>query len=167
MSCITEILKIKGNKEFLILSTNDNSIEGGGLYKDYEYLITFNSRGFRCGYVSVNQDHKLYNEDLWQTEDIACHGGITFFSQHKTILLDILGENDCEDKWLGFACMQPGDLRDLEKAQKIFNLSKEEVITNKHVELITSEFSNEECSIKDFSFVENECKSIIDQLIEI
>lgn len=58
MSCITEILKVKGDKDFIV--SGEIAIEGGGTYKDYEYIITFTSSGHRCGYVAIPESHSLY-----------------------------------------------------------------------------------------------------------
>lgn len=176
MSCITKLLEIKGNKEALIPYGNWIAVEGGGVYNDYEYLIVLNSNGHRCGYVALPSDH-IYSQTpeekrnfLGGTEyshwdydslDIRCHGGLTFMSPEHSLkdLLDI----PCTDMWVGFDCGHSDDACDKEAFRRYFG---ESLYQEKE-----SFFDAMSCfpilsTVKNFSYVEKECKSIIDQLIE-
>jgi len=124
MSCITEILAKKGDKEFLPVPSKKNVgeargivIEDGGVYKGYEFLVTFNDMGFRCGYVAISEDHPTYkcNEDY---PDFNVHGGVTFFDQGH--LAEVILGHTCTDKWIGFDCGHAGDMNDYEQAKKYF-----------------------------------------------
>lgn len=124
MSCITEILAIKGDKEILPIRSKKhpkemrgNVVEGGGHYKDYEFLVTFNDMGFRCGYVAVPEDHPAYNHaDSYPDYDV--HGGVTFYD--KSHIAELILGHTCTDKWIGFDCGHAGDFNDLEQAKKYF-----------------------------------------------
>ncbi len=173
MSCITEILKMKGDKDVFIPLNKDGkpwiAVEGGGTYKDYEYLIVLNHMGHRCGYVAIPPEHKANNigqrvntytkeEELdYSALDIECHGGLTFGGKHHG--LKKLLTNTCEDNWIGFDCCHLYDASDYELLTEYFG---EQTESRKS----TLSLLNEEGTVKTFKYVEKECKSIIDQLIE-
>ena len=155
MSCIPRILELKGDKEFLAVPTKTEImrgviIEDGGHYKGYDYLITFNDMGFRCGYVAISPDHPFYNKNLTGYSDneedflIDVHGGITFFEKHS--MAELLVKHPCEDKWIGFDCGHAGDLMDLETALKIFSFDE------KISSLFNLQYKHLHCEVK-FSLV--------------
>lgn len=161
MSCITQLLEMKGNKECLPLN-HDVVIEGGGLYKNYEYLITFTHMGSRCGYVAIPEGQSI------DTDKINCHGGITFESSNHNAkdLLPI----KCNDLWIGFDCAHVGDMRCNETARKYFTHNEKglEIINlmdNLYVEVHELEQKNPMCTHKSFHYVEEECKNIIDHIL--
>lgn len=162
MSCITEILKLKGKKKFLL--DNEDSpfcaIEGGGFYRDHEYLIIMNKYGIRCGYIAIKNDHKYHGLD-YDEIDIRCHGGLTF-SGNDHIVKNLL-KNKCTDYWIGFDCGHCYDLTDIKKYRKYF-LKLNQRITD-FIEESNFLRRSENSSVKDYSYLENECKSIIDQLV--
>lgn len=95
MSCITEILKLKGDKDVFIPDGEWIAVEGGGTYKDYEYIIVLNTSGHRCGYVAIPPEHpysnkpreertsfgsKKYKHWDYDSLDIDVHGGLTFMA---------------------------------------------------------------------------------------
>ena len=154
MSCITELLKLKGDKKFLKITDNGHPctvIEGGGTYKGYEYLITLNISGYRCGYVAIPSDHKINNsyyyndtDDINYSElDIQCHG------HHLKELLT----HECKDLWLGFDCMHSNDRCD------------EKAFLKYHNTTINGDIYLDDSTIKNFQYVEKQCHSIIHQLI--
>ena len=95
MSCITEILKMKSDKEVFVPDGEWIAVEGGGTYKDYEYLIVLNTNGHRCGYVAIPPEHpysntpeeertfmggRKYKHYDYDSLDIEAHGGLTFMA---------------------------------------------------------------------------------------
>lgn len=169
MSCITEILKLKDDKEFLPIVLDSNFpdrysavIEGGDSYKGYEYLVTFTEHGGRCGYVAIPPNHEFNEKNQTEIEDlIECHGGMTFFSEYhpaKELL-----KTHCNDFWIGFDCLHGFDGRDTKCIEKYFKNSQNKEFANLFSEIFHRAFK--ETEIRDFKFVENQCKSIIDQLI--
>lgn len=169
MSCISKILEIKGDKEFLKVPDIDVVIEHGGKYKDYEYLIVFNGNGFRCGYVALTETHPTYTHAN-TFPDFDVHGGVTFFDYPH--LIDIFLPHPCTDKWIGFDCGHlgvGGDLSDLQLIKKYFNGLCHQVEFMEKMELYNPKLKSLEFnirSIKSIEYVENECKKLIDQLIE-
>jgi hypothetical protein len=178
MGCITEILKLKGNNKIYIALHEDRPwlvVEGGGIYKYYEYLITFTPSGYRCGYVAIPSGHKLdfvksekriipgtkkeidcYEYDAY---GINCHGGITFCDRNHG-LKDLL-EIPCYDLWLGFDCAHAGDGKDMSLVKEYYGENEKLVLFyEKHPEFL---HSND--IVREFDYVEKECYSIIDQLI--
>lgn len=162
MACIKEILRIKGDNEVFIPVGSGIAIEGGGEYKGYEYIVTFNRMGFRCGYVAISTDHPLYDKNSEEIEGkVSCHGGATFFDKHS-IVERVLGNHHCEDKWLGFDAGHCYDLYDKEAAEKYFELRD---LEREHMDRMADIFKREEtASIRNLEYMESECRSIIDQL---
>lgn len=181
MSCITEILKLKGDKEIYMAMDDDGkprlSVEGGGTYKDYEYLIVFTDRGHRCGYVAVPAGHKLdfvkteqikgigdreYTSYDYDAYGIECHGGITFCKRHH-FLKDLLTV-PCNDLWLGFDCAHAYDGKDLELIKKYYGEDNEQLKFYK--EYPQYQASNEHETVRSYAYVVNECRKVINQLVK-
>lgn len=171
MSCIPKLLEKK--KENPYLSPNIY-LEGGGNYKGYNYCITLNSLGTRCGYVAISKEHPDYDNEEKLT-DLKVHGGVTFLDNPSRITKET---GKCNDKWVGFDAGHTAKLHDKldsQCAKKYFSHSSiPEYERQKTVELchliesITMMFDDEEEmlneGIRDFPYMENECKGLIDQL---
>lgn len=166
MTCITKILELKGDKEFLPI--NDVVVvEGGGSYRDYEFLITFVRDGHRCAYVALKQtDVDKFEEELGDAtyrypESISCHWGCSFYDRDSQIK-DVL-PIPCDDMWFGFDAAHCHDKPDLEKSKYYFDyiplgdyFENGKSIYDKFPEMIH----------RSYEFMEENCKSIIDQLVE-
>lgn len=165
MSCITKLLELKGDKDCLPIH-DECVIEGGGSYKGYEYLITFTSRGTRCGYVALKQNEAHKFEKGKETEqyyypDVECHGGVTFYGNEHGAK-DLLPVR-CSDFWIGFDCAHAGDGHDKELTIKYFG---RQTFSDDYYEAMDHFSRYGEVSHRTFSYVENECHHIINQLIE-
>lgn len=189
MSCIQKILELKGDKEFLAVPSiiemmRGIVIEGGGNYKDYDFLVTFNDMGFRCGYVALPSNHPTNNCDEDYPSDFEVHGGITFFDENH-LSEAFFGENACKDKWLGFDCGHALDFNDLELAKLYFKDNEKilhgiilsQSIKEKVEQDMERDFpgyivkkKSSDCEWKEErrtkEYVISECKRLIDQLIE-
>lgn len=162
MSCITELLKMKDKPLLNKKGSPLLFIEGGGIYKDHEYLITFTNMGHRCGYVALHSDSK-YNsieEDDYDKLDISVHGGITFISNNHG--LKSMLKTPCTDMWIGFDCGHAWDLKDKETFLKYFGENHKNL---NFIDSMNEISSLRDYKLRDFIYTENECKSIIDQLI--
>lgn len=169
MSCISEILQKIVVDNNLAVIQDGLIVEGGGKHRGYEWLITFNDMGFRCGYVAISPDHRLYNKDMdEQDEEITVHGGVTFYD-NSHIAERLIG-HPCEDKWIGFDAGHHNDMPDIEKLKECFPYLKEtrkdRVIEISNMFEKLNRFGIQNSSIKDFEFMKSQCKSIIDQIIE-
>lgn len=160
MSCITKILEIKGERDFLVPSSSSHAVEGGGIYNGYKYIVTMTDYGHRCGYVAIPNNHTYATTYDYNELDIECHGGLTFMSDEHP-LKSSLGIG-CNEKWVGFDCGHCNDAVDTELVKKYFGQS---VYTKRKSYFEFLPFEHQE--IRDFDYVENECKSIIDQLIQV
>lgn len=155
MTCIAKLLELKGDKDFILSPKNkDVAIEGGGSYKGYDYLITLNDFGIRCGYVAIPKTHGLYNSDE-DYPDYCVHGGVTFFGEPHLI------ESDCGDKWIGFDAAHAYDAHDLKKIEQYFGEQ------NESFRFMMSRDYYTACNdpVRDFDYMETECRNLIDQLI--
>lgn len=159
MSCITELLKIKGEQPILKIG-DEVAIEGGGIYRGYEYIITFIDRGHRCGYVAVPPGHPDADHDFIHDYhgDIAVHGGITF-SGREHHAKDLLTHH-CDDLWIGFDAMHGNDAPCVDTAKKYFGNSR-------YVELMSNEKDlwNSFGKHRTYVYMEKECRKVIRQLI--
>lgn len=160
MSCITELLRLKGNKEYLHHPNNTEwdgiIIEDGGLYKGNEFFISFSSRGIRCGYVAISEEIiKKYNINE-NNIDVRVHGGVTFFENHHP--LKNMLSHPCTDFWIGFDANHYRDGMDCDLLKKIFPKSR--LLELKY------EFLSSEDEIRDLNYMIEECKRLIDQLIK-
>ena len=80
-----------------------------GSHEGYEWEVTNNGIGYRCGYVRVPSGHPWHGKDCDGVEPYPeVHGGLTFAE----------ADTDCgkggEDNawWLGFDCAHLGDAAD-------------------------------------------------------
>lgn len=167
MSCITKLLEAKGSKEFYICE-NGVALEGGGIYRDYEWCVVLNDIGHRCGYVALPSSHPLHGKEYMQIDyDLDVHGGLTF-SEHSHLI-----ESECNDWWLGFdAGHMIYDKADLEAFEKYYQLNKEDYDRIKKMDNLYDNFEKDgfkgvKRTVKDFEFMRNECERLIDQLIDI
>lgn len=189
MSCITEILAIKGDRDILPIRSKKNPermrgnvVECGGHYKGYEFLVTFNDMGFRCGYVAVPEDHPAYNH-AESYPDYNVHGGVTFYD--RSHIAEMILGHTCTDKWIGFDCGHAGDYSDLETAKEYFKdnfqvlngilLSKviKDKVTNDMEKDFPGYIASKESSEYPWKehkrpkeYVMKECKKLIRQLIK-
>lgn len=171
MSCISQILKHTKNEPYMLAIKDRESlvIEGGGEYKGFEYIITFTPMGHRCGYVAIPHDHKLNDlperVNSWRQEpeidyyaaNIDCHGGLTFGSRTHYIK-KMLGV-ECDDIWIGFDCNHSCDARDHNGLMKYYGADCDTFKMLKKWPDI--DYMG---TVRDFDYVKNECKNIIDQL---
>lgn len=185
MSCIPKILELKGDKRILPVPSkkdpNQNIglvIEDGGNYKGYDYLITFNELGVRCGYVALPPTHPVNN---FYNENYNVHGGVTFFGENH-LSACFFGDKACNDKWLGFDCGHGGDLNDYDTALNYF-ADDERTLKNINAMLeikckVANEMEEKYPGFKErrkldlfnekertCDYVISECKRLIDQLI--
>jgi hypothetical protein len=150
---------MKGDKDFLVLDgKKEIAIEGGGNYRGFDYLITMNDMAFRCGYVAITSKNKAYET----TEDypyFEVHGGVTFFQEPHLI------KSDCGDKWIGFDAGHGYDIHDVEKALLYFGDDNENLKYIKERDWPNLFLREPAAQIRNFEYMENECKSLIDQII--
>lgn len=93
------------DNNIMTLSERENipewSIEKEWEYKGYKCIITYCHmpvlEDYRCGYVVLNKNISL------DTDDINCHGGITFYGYHDRLNLSVIG----------FDCAHYGDSLDV------------------------------------------------------
>jgi len=158
MSCITKLLEMKGDKEYLPIH-EQAVIEGGGSYEGYEYLITFTRHGNRCGYVAVPAGNRDYGND------IDCHGGVTFEGKDHGAkdLLPI----PCDDLWIGFDCAHYNDKHDFETAKKYFGNIDQDIIDSFGRVDDALDMWGGRAAHRTYDFVEDECKYIIRQIIAL
>ena len=117
-------------------------------YKGHDCICIFSIRGIRCGYVSVTNKEKPYDD-----YDIDCHGSLTFDGE----LPDYYKPK--ADYYIGFDCGHWCDGVDYDQAVKYDLIEQSEADHNKEL------FSYlDDRPVRDLDYVEANCKSIVDQL---
>lgn len=170
MGNITEILKLKGDKEFLTVKEGIVKkgivVEDGGVYKGYDYLITFvEFSAHRNGYVFIPKDNKLYDKKLDGKDGygLSVHGGITFY-YYSFEIIGMDENTDCTEKWVGFDGMHAGDLLDIEHYKKYFGDNTRRIGFLEEMFDALSSCGN---VIRTKEYMVQECKNLIDQIIEL
>lgn len=137
-------------------------------YKGHNYIVRLLRLGHRCGYVQVNDKNiftkiseclnNLYDPD--NKYNIECHGGITFKNSSPETQCQMPGHN-----WIGFDCNHSGDIPDITAV-----LMKFEDIEDKRISYMVDNvrsFAKYGYEVRFADYVENNCKSIIDQLVKL
>ena len=117
-------------------------------YKGHDCICIFSIRGVRCGYVSVTDKEKPYDD-----YDIDCHGSLTFDGE----LPDYYKPK--ADYYIGFDCGHYCDGADYDQAVKYNLIEQSEADYSKKL------FSYlDDRPVRDLDYVEANCRSIVDQL---
>ena len=109
-----------------------------GTFEGYEYAITKNFIGYRCGYIKLEPDHPWYGIEETNNINARVHGGITFSEA------DLACNKSGEDNgwWIGFDCAHSGDAVDPSILYASYrNLSYE--FTLRHETIKTTEYVRE------------------------
>lgn len=124
-------------------------------YKGFPCVILFMPTGYRCGYVWIPKEVKI------DIDNIGCHGGITYNSDH-------LYHQERKDlRWIGFNCAHCFDGYDVETAKRLFSDNEKAI-----KEIIVLEnrgyfaVCNEDNPIRTLDYCEEECKKIVNQVVE-
>ena len=120
-------------------------------YKGHDCICIFSIRGIRCGYVSVSDKEKPYDD-----YDIDCHGGLTFDGE----LPDYYKPK--ADYYIGFDCGHWCDGVDYDQAVKYNLIKPGEAERNKEMFSYLNDYP-----VRDLAYVEANCRSIVDQLEKI
>lgn len=129
-------------------------IENTFHYKGFQCCIIFQPYGYRCGYVLVPQWHSCFEQD-YDDIPVKCHGGLTY-SSHK------LMERKYPGWWIGFDCAHAGDTVDRYSWIRYYGEEEKQGSFLPLVNLMSSDFG----TVKTLDFCIQECKNIVDQLVE-
>lgn len=120
-------------------------------YKGHDCICIFSIRGVRCGYVSVSDKEKPYDD-----YDVDCHGSLTFDGE----LPDYYKPK--ADYYIGFDCGHWCDGVDYDQAVKYNLIEQGEAEHNK--EMFSYLKYLKDYPVRDLDYVEANCRSIVDQL---
>lgn len=166
-------------------------VESDFTYKGYRCVVIFTGMGYRCGYVGIPMGHELYQKGLSdylnitktdiENEEIGkrgilslfasayddnenvtvgfyfnVHGGLTYANDNRTYPVD------SNLWWLGFDCAHYGDGIDLELMARYWG---DDPNIQRRIKF-ESEYLND-YPVRSKEYVEDECKSLVDQIIEL
>ena len=99
----------------IVICNPKGLIEEGTLSSNFEYAITHNSGGHRCGYIKMLPGHPWHGVEHDEIEhSVMVHGGLTF--SESDVPCDKAGADN--GWWLGFDCAHGGDAFDWDLASK-------------------------------------------------
>ena len=128
-------------------------------YRGLPCVVLFMAGCYRCGYVGLPKSNRYYKKG-YDDIPVECHGGLTFASG------DLFGQSDKDTWWIGFDCAHCFDGFDVETAKKLYADNKDAL---KQIEIMgsTGYFSicNEEHPFRTLEYCEEECKSIVEQIL--
>jgi len=129
-----------------------NIVESDFYYKGYEIICTFTGLGHRCGYVVIPKGHRLYGMDISKVNElIQGYCGITWADYGRPCHKN--------DEWvIGFDCGHICDAPDEEAFWKYYPDAEPDSLPDYRFEYAT---------VKSQVFVESECRSIVNQIIEL
>lgn len=120
---------------------NPQNVLARGEHQGFEWIVTNNGRGYRCGYVRIPVGHAWYkNSD----PDCEVHGGITFSAMDETC--DKGGADDAW--WIGFDCAHAWD-----KADPSLPGCRNDPWFD----------SDPTCAVRTQNYVEAQCRSLCEQ----
>ena len=166
-------------------------VESDFIYKGYRCVVIFTDMGHRCGYVGIEADNPLYGKDYTDyldinkseldDEPIGKRGIIPLlsaaFDEDERVRLDIYfnvhgGLTYAGDRanypaesnlwWLGFDCGHYNDGCDWDLVEKYWGDNPQ---MQRRLEINRVLCWDNEIRTKEY--VENECKSLVDQIIEL
>lgn len=124
-------------------------------YKGYKCVVVGSSMGHRCGYIGLKNTDLAYEKDYDDLYCIDVHGGLTYSNNDSSYPI----KNNENLWWIGFDCAHSGDGRDIE-------LIKELNKDPRTVDMLLR-WSSEYETVKTIEYCMNECKSVVEQIIEI
>lgn len=119
-------------------------------YKGHDCICLFTVKGYRCGYVSVDD-----NRDFWDY-DLDCHCGLSFGA--SPLLKDFKPKSDM---YIGFDCGHSCDGYDYGTALKYGLINEKRYNELIEMEILSPSFLQ---PIRSLEYVEYECRKIVDQL---
>lgn len=124
-------------------------------YKGFPCVVLFMPMAYRCGYVGLPKDTEI------DTDSIDCHCGITYSENHLHC------QDDTDRLWIGFDCGHCCDGYDIATAKKLY-VDDKDVMRQIEVMGATGYFSicNRENPIRTLEYCEEQCKHMVEQLIE-
>jgi len=112
-----------------------------GVHDGFDFVVTNNGMGYRCGYVRVPIGHPWHGKDIGDI-DAEVHGGITFAEAD----MPCANVDKADDGWwFGFDCMHHCDAPDLALPTE---------------RPIPYEYDGGYSKIRTQSYVESECRSL-------
>jgi len=92
-----------------VTTRNPDALLAKGVHEGFEWEVTSNGIGYRCGYVRVPAGHPWHGKDYDSVQPYPdVHGGLTFGEPDTDCGKG--GEDDAW--WLGFDCAHAGDAPD-------------------------------------------------------
>lgn len=134
-------------------------IEERFIYKGYPCVVLFQPMAFRTGYVGLPKTSRYYGKNF-NDIPVACHGGLTYGRSY------LFGQDDEDTWWIGFDCAHYGDGYDDKTANEYYKNDKETMEQLQKLKAL-HDISNDYFEFRTLNYVKQDCKFIVDQIIEL
>ena len=121
-----------------------------GKHAGFEWIVTNNGMGFRCGYVKVAPGHPWHGKG-YDDIDADAHGGLTFAEADMSC-----GKDGPDDGWwFGFDAGHAGDMPDLSLScdQSGYNIRR----------MLIGLASMSGGEVRSQEYMESECRKLCEQ----
>lgn len=130
-------------------------IESDFEYNGYRCVTTFNSMGFRCGYVGIQKYRVSQLGKYWFDNSLSVHGGVTFSGEDHPV-------EDPNLYFIGFDCGHYGDGYDFDEVLRLWG--DDDSIRESIYILADEKFH--QFPARTLDYVQNECRQMVDQIVE-
>lgn len=129
-------------------------------YKGFPCVVLFMPHGWRCGYVGLPKGNKYYKVN-YSLIPIGCHCGLSYSAS------TLQCQTDTDMWWIGFDCNHHCDGWDLDTAKEYFKGNEGlEKFYKAAEESGLLETRNQHKTAKTVEYVLENCKGIVDQILE-
>lgn len=122
---------------------NPELVLAEGTHHGFEWTVTNNGMGFRCGYIRVPKGHPWHGQH-YDNVKADCHGGLTFADPDEPCAKG--GPDDAW--WLGFDCAHLNDAPD-------------PALTDERTDMPRRKWPGG--TIRTQEYVEQQCRSLCEQ----
>lgn len=127
-------------------------------YKGFPCVVLMQAMAFRTGYVGLPKENKYFGKK-YDGIPVGCHGGLTYSNN------SLIDQDDKDTWWIGFDTGHCFDGYDFESAKELFKDYPKTIKQIEAFENIHCQFHHNEDNSRSLAYVEDECKSIVDQLL--
>lgn len=138
-----------------------NDVLATGEHKGFEWCVTHNGTGYRCGYVRIPAGHPWHGKH-YDDIDARCHGGLTFDEADEPC--DKGGPDNAW--WIGFDCAHSGDRPDSTLTRNRLDPASKAMLDLGNFAgsmLSLGDVSNLPAGVRSQQYVEAECHSLCEQ----
>jgi len=130
-----------------------------GTHFNYDWYITANDMGFRCGYIRVGKKHPWFLKDPSELQDIDVHGGLTWLDKGPPRRAPKFSYQ----WWLGFDCAHYNDANDVTLMSEVMKSTWEDIKSLSNSDMFALFGPGDGRTIRSQDYVRQECFKLCEQ----